>query len=446
MEVVVASPHARVAPNVDQSSDRVASGRGWWALALWAGVIVVARLVLVDLVHSGAHLRIPFPPLDAALDWRPGWALLLPAALAVVLVFRAREFGARARWRVLLVGSTVVAAAWAVALALLDGPAGLTNSVMLKNEYLPDVGRVGAPLDFLSGFTHHLAEYRIHVQGHPPGYLLFLSVLDHLGLANAPVVATIEIVGGALAVPAVLIAVREMAGEARARAAWPFVAAAPLAIWIATSADALYAGVAAWAITLVVLATGRDDRGADGCAVVGGVLFGVTAFLSYGLVLLAVIPLGIAFHRRRARPIVFAALGALVVFAAFALAGFWWFAGLAATRVRYHAGVASRRPYDAFLLANVACLAIATGPAVAVGLARLRDRRLWWLVGSALLAIAVAAASGMSKGEVERIWLPFSIWLLPAGAALAAGRHPARWLALQLAFAIGVQTLVRSPW
>jgi methylthioxylose transferase len=244
----------------------------------------------------------------------------------------------------------------------------------------------------------------------------------------------------------VLLAVREVAGEARARAAWPFVAAAPLAIWIATSADALYAGVGAWAVTLVILATGRDDRRGDVLALGGGLLFGVLAFLSYGLVLLACIPLVVAWSRRRVRPLALAAIGASVVFAAFALAGFWWFAGLAATRARYHAGVASRRPYDVFLLVNAACLAIATGPAVAVALARARDRRLWALLGGALVAIGIATASGMSKGEVERIWLPFSLWLLPAGAVLATGRRASGWLALQLAFAIGVQTLVRSPW
>jgi hypothetical protein len=305
---------------------------------------------------------------------------------------------------------------------------------------------VGASLDFLSGFTAHLADYRIHVQGHPPGFLLLLSFLDRLGIAQPSVVAALEILGGVLAVPAVLVAVRDVAGEARARAAWPFVVAAPLAIWVATSADAFYAGVGAWAVALVVVATGRRDRVGDRCALVGGLLFGVVAFLSYGLVLLAVIPLGVGWHRRRVRPFALAACGAASVFAVFALAGFWWFAGLAATRARYHAGVASRRPYDVFLLVNAACLAIATGPAVAVGLARLRDRRVWLLVGGALVAIGVAALSGMSKGEVERIWLPFSIWLLPVGGALVARGRAASWLALQLAFTIGVQTLVRSSW
>jgi hypothetical protein len=67
-------------------------------------------------------------------------------------------------------------------------------------------------------------------------------------------------------------------------------------------------------------------------------------------------------------------------------------------------------------------------------------------VGGALTAIAIAALSGMSKGEVERIWLPFTVWVLPAGAAFTTRRLAGRWLALQVAFTIGLQTLVRSPW
>ncbi len=221
---------------------------------------------------------------------------------------------------------------------------------------------------------------------------------------------------------------------------------APVAIWVATSADAFYAGVSVWAVALVILATGRTGRRRDVYAVVGGLLFGVTAFLSYGLVLLAVVPAVVAVRRRQLRPLVVAGFGAAVVFGVFALAGFWWFDGLAATRARYFAGVASRRPDLAFLLANAACFAIALGPALAVALGRLRDRRVWLVVGAALLAVGIAWVSGMSKGEVERIWLPFAMWVLPAGVVLGLGARRSQWLALQVGFTIGLQTLVRSPW
>ena len=409
-------------------------------------MLVAARIVGRGLVVDGAHLRLPFPPLDASLDWRPGWRLVWSISVGIAAIVWGPRFARACSWRLLLVGSTALGAAWAVSLALLDGANGLVGSVTLKNEYLLGVDRVGSPLAFLGGFVDHLAEFRVHVQGHPPGYLLLLWALDRVGLGSPSVVATMEIVVGALAIPAVLVAVREVAGSRAARASAPFVAVAPLAIWVATSADAFYAGVGAWAAALVVVATGRNDRRGIVTALVGGVMFGVTAFLSYGLVLLALIPAVVAMNRRRLGPLVVAAAGASTVFAVFAVAGFWWFDGLAATRTQYYAGVASRRPYLEFLLLNLACFAIVLGPALAVALARLRERRVWLLVGAALAAVAVAGISGMSKGEVERIWLPFAVWVLPAAAALGLGRRPSRWLAVQVVFTIGLQALVRSPW
>jgi hypothetical protein len=418
----------------------------WLALGAWVAVIVAARLVLLDLQRAGAQLKIPFPPLDARLDWRPGWPLVLPIAVGVLVVLGSPTVVDRVAWRRLLAGSWFVAGVWAVSLALLDGTSGIVGSVTLRSEYFLDIGRVGTPLSFLRGFTTHIAEYRVHVQGHPPGYLLFLWVLDRIGLGTPSAIATLEIAIGALAVPAVLVAVREIAGENVARRAAPFVAVAPVAIWVASSADALYAGVGACAVACVVVATGRNGIRSHVYALVGGLLFAAVAFLSYGLVLLAVIPIGIALRRRRWRPLAVAATSATAVFLGFALAGFWWFDGLQATRARYFAGVASRRPYWPFLLANAACFAIALGPAIAVALARLRDRRLWWLVGGSLAAVAVAGISGMSKGEVERIWLPFAVWVLPAGVALTRDMRRSPWLAIQVAFALFVQTLVRSPW
>jgi len=49
-----------------------------------------------------------------------------------------------------------------------------------------------------------------------------------------------------------------------------------------------------------------------------------------------------------------------------------------------------------------------------------------------VLAMIAATASGMSKAEVERIWLPFTWWALCLPALLPASQR--RWL-------IGVQVL-----
>src|SRR5262249_53535387 len=151
-----------------------------------------------------------------------------------------------------------------------------------------------------------------------------------------------------------------------------------------------FAGVSAWAVALIVLATGREDRSGDALAVGGGVMFGITAFLSYGLVLLACIPVAVALSRRRARPLALAALGGTVVLSAFGAAGFSWFAGLAATRHQSWAGVAHDRPYRYFAFADLAAFALAIGPSAVVAVTRVRDRRVFLLVGAALLAIAAA--------------------------------------------------------
>ena len=106
---------------------------------------------------------------------------------------------------------------------------------------------------------------------------------------------------------------------------------------------------------------------------------------------------------------------------------------------------------------NLAALAVAVGPAIAVAIARLRDRTLWVIVGAALTAIAIADISGMAKGEVERIWLPFTPWVLVASAALTRREEVTRvrstirapqsgWLALQACTAIVVESVARTAW
>jgi hypothetical protein len=418
------------------------------ALNLWLALIAVAIVWGEHVVAVGDRLRLHAPPLAGWYEWRVS-ADAIPALLvAVLVVFAGPRFACEASWRVLLASAGVAAVAWALALAVVDGWGGLTDP-LLPGQYLRTVPRIADLGTFLAGFSERLADYNIHTQGHPPGMVTILWVMDRLGLAGVGWNAVLVFAGGGASVVAVLVATREVAGEAGARAAAPFLVLVPAAVWW-SSGDALFAGVSAWAATLVVLATGRGGRRADLLASGGGLLFGVTAFLSYGLVLVAVIPVGVALARGRARPLLVAALGSLPVFGAFLAGGFWWVAGLAATHERYYAGVASRRPYSYFLLGNVAAFAIATGPAVTVALAWLRDRQLWLLAGGGLVVVVFADLSGMSKAEVERIWIPFVPWVVIAAAALASRRDPRRtgrgWLAAQGATGLLVQVAVRSPW
>ena len=62
---------------------------------------------------------------------------------------------------------------------------------------------------------------------------------------------------GGVGSAAALVGAKEVAGEAIARRAAPFLALTPAAIWW-TSGDAFFAGVSATAVTLVILATGRE--------------------------------------------------------------------------------------------------------------------------------------------------------------------------------------------
>lgn len=437
----------RVVTNPPPANARRATVAG---IAAWCVLVASSALLIQRLRWAGIDVKLDAPPLHASPEVRLTSYLVVAAGVGTALVWWLPVAAARVHWRSLLALSFASAALFAVVLALVHhGPSGLTEPLTGRFEYLGQVGAVGSPGAFLSGFADSVRAraYSVHVHGHPPGFLLILWALDRIGLHGAVPAAIVVISVGAAGVPCVLVAVRNVVSEAAARRAAPFLVVAPAAVWIATSADALFMGVVAAATTAVVVATNRDGRRADLLAVGGGIGFGVAAFLSYGLILAGIIPLGVAVTRRRLRPIVLAAFGAILVFGAFAAFGFSWFDGLAATRERYFAGVASVRPYSTFLIANVGILAVTLGPAAAAGLACLRNRRAWLLVGAALVAVAAADLSGMSKSEVERIWLPFAPWILVAGMALGTTvLRSRRWLAFQLMTALLIEVLVRTAW
>ena len=424
-------------------------GRSWVsrrsvAITIAAGVVAAGHVWGRWLQTHGHHLYVNLPPLAGHLEPRFALAGILAPPLAIGAVVLGPGLAARLAWRRLLLVCFLTAIAWAASLALTEGVGGIVRSPASPRDYLHDAPQIESAFTFLGTYVRDIDRYTVHVRAHPPGMTLIAWSLSRAG-AGPGLLATLEIVLGASAVPAVLLAMRDVSGEDRARAAAPFLTVAPLAVTIASSGDALFAGVGAWAVALVVLSTGRRDRLGDLLSLGGGILFGASAFLSYGLILLAAIPVAIAGLRRRGRPLAIAALGAIAVVLAFLAAGFWWVAGLLATRIQYLESVARLRPYGYFLVGNIAVLALIVGPASIAGLASRPDRATRALVGGALLAVALADLSGMSKAEVERIWLPFAVWVLPATGALPAASRRG-WLAANVLLALLLEVLVKRPW
>ncbi|MFD3441634.1 hypothetical protein ACFWU3_29495 [Streptomyces sp. NPDC058685] len=437
--------------------------------------VAVAVLLFTLSVVIGRHLQFAYdvlhlgwPPLYAT--WRPHTGPGTPAALAVaVLVVAYGPTAAlRARWRLLLWAAWGGSMAWCWSLALVDGwNEGVARRLTTGYEYLQEVPRVDDVGHFLATFTDHILlgspdNWVPDVAGHPPGALLTYVLLDWVGLSGGAWAAAFTITAASSAAVAVLVTVRALCGEKMARRVAPFAVLSPAAVWLAVSADGYFTAVAAWALALLALAATRTARHPRPVAVCSGLLFGLLCYLSYGLVLVGLIGAAVLLATRTLRPLPWVLLGVLPWFTGFTTAGFWWPDGYVTLVERYYQGAAGIRPYGYFVWGNLAANVLTVGLATAAGLRRVavalpaaaRGLRRTPAHGTAALVLLVAGAgcailladlSGMSKAETERIWLPFTLWLLPTAALLARRSHR-WWLAVQAFVALAINHLLFTGW
>jgi hypothetical protein len=441
----------RAAASDTARTARRGARRDLYAASAAVLLVVAAAVVGTVIEHRDGTLRVDWPPLLASWDPHLGPGTPAALAVAVAVVAYAPALAARVTWRPLLLVTWAASMAWTWSLALIDGwHRGVAIRLTTRYEYLQVIDRfhdIPATLRDFSGhiLLHSPDHWPAHVAGHPAGATVTFVLLDRIGLGGGGWAATFVITTGTTAAVAVLIAVRTLAGERLARRAAPFLVLAPGAVWVGASADGYFTAVAAWAVAFLALAvTGRRPR-VTGLA--SGLLFGLTAYLSYGLTLMAMIAAAVLLlGPHRTRPLPFVLAGLAVVPAVFTTLGFNWWESYRLLVTRYYEGAAAVRPYGYWIWANLACTVFIVGPATAAALRRVRPARarpLHLLVAAALLALLVADLSGMSKAETERIWLPFAVWLLPGCALLPRARG---WLAAQAVLALLVNHLLYTGW
>jgi hypothetical protein len=372
---------------------------------------------------------------------------VLAAAAVVVLPWAARVLP----WRVLLPACWLLSATWAVLLAFWDGHRSLGSVFERSTEYLAVLPAVGDdPLSFLRGFPEHVAarDYPVHVNGHPPLMVLVFWAWARVGLDGPGWAAALVIAAGASAGVAVAVTLRSLGDGRSARTALPFLVLGPFAITVATSADAFFLAAGAWAAAAIAAGVRRRS---PPLLAAGGLLTGSLPYLNYGL-----LPLGavlavvlVLAHRAapqvlRGRRLLALVAGALLVPVLMTVGGFWWPSGVAATHEAWRLGGGDDRPYAYSFLADFAVLSVLVGPATLVAAARRPARAPALLAAAALTAVTVLAVSGVTRLEVERIWLPFAPWMVAVTAGL--GGSPRGWLAANAGCALAFQAVLLDGW
>ena len=444
------------------------------AIAVALGVLLVVAAFVVPhlnlgivtpLINSTPRQIHDFADTAPIFGWwnaHAGWGSVPAVLIGLAAVLWGPGLAQRLRWRPLTLLTWATSCGWAFALAMIDGwQRGFAGRLTARHEYLRQVPTITDIGEALRTFSDRILDFQpnswiTHVSGHPPGALLTFVWLDRIGLGGGAWAGLLCLLVGSSAAAAVIVAVRALTDEATARLAAPFVAVAPTAIWIAVSADGYFAGVAAWGIALLALAVRRTVRFPAVAAASAGLLLGWAILLNYGLALMALPALAVLLAatdwRACLRALAVAVPSALLVVAAFAVAGFCWFDGYTLVQQRYWQGIAVNRPFQYWGWANLASVVCAIGLGSVAGIGRVFDiaairRRagLHLLVIAALVAILCADLSMLSKAETERIWLPFTVWLTAAPALLPAKSHR-WWLAVNVVGALLLNHLILTNW
>jgi hypothetical protein len=435
----VLTEEVELAARLDQSPRAPARPAGGFVGATAAAVVLTVAVGVYGTLHMRHWGRVPFTTPSMPwyhswpyyLFWRPrldlAWAavalpLLALVAGATVALARAPV----ARWVRLAAGYLgAVVVALAVA-GLAGGRAAWREPLASDGEYPAAVGGIGSIVAFLDTFDRRVPTLPDFAAQHPPFATLFYELADRLwpGLEGAAVLTVLA--GGLGVLAAAGLAADEDAELDRwAVACW--VLAPATVLYVATSADGMWAPVLAGAL----LAAHRGlQRRSWAWTAAGGVLLWLAAMLTFAAVLvlpfLAVRALarwrtdrGWVLRWAGATTLVVLTLAALLA----AATGYDVLATVAAVNRFWSVAPGTSRAYLPWTYGNLIAFTAILGAPLAAGLvAGVWDalrRRAWGSFEVATLASLLAGALwGHTKGEVERMWQ----FLVPLAVVVAVRR------------------------
>jgi hypothetical protein len=248
--------------------------------------------------------------------WEPTWAHWLPrvtgwtpvVVVVAVALFASAPLAGRLGWRWLLLTAWGASWVWTMALALVDGHAGIATGFTHRSEYLIDARSIESVSRTFAEFVSRIPleapdNWSAHVAGHPIGALLLFAGLVRLGFDDPFSLGLLVLTLGTTAITA---------GDGdgarrRGRRAGPgrdtLPRLGPAAIFVGVSADGLYMAITAWGLAALAVAATSSTRRSVPLGVLAGLLLGVGVYLSYGLPLMGLVALAVLAGARSWRPL-----------------------------------------------------------------------------------------------------------------------------------------------
>jgi hypothetical protein len=461
-------------------------GRWFWP-AVAAGYILAGAVVVARVIMTGT-VRVEIAPIYAVI--RPAfspWGLIAVPLFVILLVFLKRIIA----WRpvVFVTFATVFGALLALAINALRG--GLESiPAWAITIFLRDLRNLGELPTFLPVFHEAIKHISDHGHVRPPGLFVFLwLVVKLIGENVYGIEVVIALLGAAAAWPIYALARQFASREASAAAVLLYLLSASFVLH-GVSYDGMFGTMGATVICLLFLVARRggwpETIGA-GVALALGVFTSFTfayVFVLGGLLLLFY---GIREKKLPALAVkaaVIAAIPAAFLLLLYLTTGYDFVANfqesyhwaqtqasggmnvfkliLGSDLPEGYPAPSYRRPYLIWAPGNLYVLLVTAGIPTAVlylwWTRRLFKRTGWseagaFAFGTALLALLIFNFSGVTLGEVERIWLYLlPVITIPAGIkiweATAAGRRlllPAALIVIFLQVLI-MRVCLNVPW